>query len=83
MCVFQLASRACSGPVGVRQLSQSAANPLWIDQCREKERGGKEECRGVCLRETERKGWIRKVLWAGKRRRQEAGDEGKIDERES
>lgn len=30
--VFQLASRACSRPVGVRLLSQSAANPLQTDQ---------------------------------------------------
>lgn len=37
--VFQLASRACSGPARVRLLSQSAANPLWTDQCREREEG--------------------------------------------
>lgn len=70
-------------PAVVRRLSQSAANPLRTDQCGEKERGGKEECKGICSRETERKGWVRKVLWTGKRRRQEAGDEVKIDERES
>lgn len=38
LTVFQLASRACSRPGWVRRLSQTEANPLWTDQCREREK---------------------------------------------
>lgn len=47
--VFQLASRACSRPVGVRLLSQSAANPLQTDQYRGRGLEGEGEQEGCRL----------------------------------
>lgn len=67
-CVFQLASSACSRPVGVRLLSQSVANPLRTDQCRGREmkggrlEGGREGGMEFRLKEEQKKAYKDKDL---------------------